>query len=74
MGGLDTRIGRLEAGMRHRHRLGISGEHRKTLTDRAVLHRDLDAIRELAPYRPDGITTSKPQCAAALAAGLRADK
>jgi len=73
MGGLDTRIGRLEAGMRKTRRPGISGERRKALTDRAVLHGDLDALRELALHRPDKITASKEQRAAALAAGLRAD-
>ena len=73
MAGLETRLGRLEAGMRQIRRPGISGERRKALTDRAVLHGDLDALRELSLYRPDKITASKQQRAAAIAAGLRAD-
>jgi hypothetical protein len=43
------------------------------LTDRAVLHGDLEALQELSLYRPDKITASKEQHAAAIAAGLRAD-
>ena len=73
MGGLETRIGRLEAGMRQIRRPGISGERRKALTDRAVLHGDLEALNELSLHRPDKITASKEQRAAAVAAGLRAD-
>jgi hypothetical protein len=42
------------------------------LTDRAVLHGDLEAQKELSLHRPDKITASKEQRAAALAAGLRA--
>jgi hypothetical protein len=68
MGGLNTRIARLEAGMRQRRRPGIPGARRKALTDRAVLHGDLDALRG-----PDKITASKEQRAAAVGAGLRAD-
>jgi hypothetical protein len=56
-----------------RPRPGISAERRKALIDRAVLHGDLDAHQELSLYRPDKITASKEQRAAALAAGLRAD-
>jgi hypothetical protein len=73
MGGFKTRIVRLEAVARRRSRPGISAERRKILTDRAVLHGDLEALKELSLYRPDKITTSKEQRAAALAAGLRAD-
>ena len=73
MGGLETRIGRLEASMRQIRRPGISGERRKVLTDRAVLQGDLEALKELSLQRPDKITASKEQRAAALAAGLRAD-
>lgn len=51
----------------------ISAERRKALTDRAVLHGDLEALQELSLYRPDKITTSKEQRAAAMAAALRAD-
>jgi hypothetical protein len=43
------------------------------LTDRAVLHGDLDALHQLSLHRPDEITASQQQRAAALAAGLRAD-
>jgi hypothetical protein len=73
MGGLETRIGRLEAGMRQMRRPGISGERRKVLTDRAVLHGDLEALQELSLYRPSKITAGNEQRAAAIAAGLRAD-
>ena len=73
MGGLETRIERLEAAARRRPRPGISAERRKALTDRAVLHGDLEALQELSLYRPDKITASKEQRTAALAAGLRAD-
>ena len=71
--GLETRMERLEAALRQRRRPVISGEHRKALTDRAVLHGDLDALHQLSLHRPDGITASQQQRAAALAAGLRAD-
>jgi len=71
--GLETRIGRLEAGMRQRRRPGISAERRKALTDRAVLHGDLDALQELSRYRPPNIRVNAQQRAGALAAGLRAD-
>ena len=50
-------------------RPGISAERRKALTDRAVLHGDLEALQELSLYRPDRITASKEQRAAAIAAG-----
>ena len=73
MAGLETRIERLEAALRQRRRPVISGERRKALTDRAVLHGDLDALHQLSLHRPDGITASQQQRAAALAAGLRAD-
>jgi hypothetical protein len=73
MSGLETRIERLEAAARRRPRPGISAERRKTLTDRAVLHGDPDALQEISLYRPDKITASKEQRAAAVAAGLRAD-
>ena len=73
MGGLETRIERLEAAARRRPRPGISAERRKALTDRAVLHGDLDALHQLSLHRPDEITASQQQRAAALAAGLRAD-
>jgi hypothetical protein len=73
MGGLETRIGRLEAGMRQMRRPGISGERRKVLTDRAVLHGDLEALQELSLYRPSKITAGNEQRAAAIAAGLKAD-
>ena len=39
------------------------------MTDRAVLHGDLDALEELSLHRPDKITARKEQRAAALAAG-----
>jgi hypothetical protein len=71
--GLETRMERLEAALRQRRRPVISGEHRKALTDRAVLHGDLDALHQLSLHRPDEITASQQQRAAALAAGLRAD-
>ncbi len=51
----------------------ISAEHRKALTDRAVLRGDLEALQELSLYRSDQITASKEQRAAAIAAALRAD-
>jgi hypothetical protein len=73
MGRLETRIDRLKAAARQNRRPGISGERRKALTDRAVLHGDLDALQELSLYRPDKITASKEQRSAALAASLRAD-
>jgi hypothetical protein len=73
MAGLETRIERLEATLRQRRRPVISSERRKALTDRAVLHGDLDALHQLSLHRPDGITASQQQRAAALAAGLRAD-
>ena len=73
MGELETRIERLEAAARQKPRPGISAERRKALTDRAVLHGDLEALQELSLHRPDGITASQQQRAAALAAGLRAD-
>jgi hypothetical protein len=72
MGGLETRIERLEAAACQKPRPGISAERRKALTDRAV-HGDLEALKELSLHRPDKITASKQQRAAALAAGLRAD-
>ena len=72
MGGLETRIGRLEAGMGRRRRPGISGERRKALTDFAVLHGDPAALLELSRYRP-AFTVGKERRAAAFAAGLRAD-
>ena len=56
-----------------RRRPRISAERRKALTDRAVLQGDLEALQELSLYRPDKITTSKEQRAAAIAAALRAD-
>jgi hypothetical protein len=59
--------------LRRRPRPGIFTERRKALTDRAVLHGDLEALQELSLYRPDKITASKEQHAAAIAAGLRAD-
>ena len=71
--GLETRMERLEAALRQRRRPVISGERRKALTDRAVLHGDLDALHQLSLHRPDEITASQQQRAAALAAGLRAD-
>jgi hypothetical protein len=73
MARLETRIERLEAALRQRRRPVISGERRKALTDRAVLHGDLDALHQLSLHRPDEITASQQQRAAALAAGLRAD-
>ena len=73
MGVLDARIRRLEAGMRQRPGPEISGERRKALTDRAVLHGDREALQELSLYRSDKITASKEQRAGAIAAGLRAD-
>jgi hypothetical protein len=72
MGGLEGRIVRLETTARRRPRPGISAARRKELTDRAVLYGDLEALRELSLYRPDKITASKQQRAAATAAGLRA--
>jgi hypothetical protein len=73
MGGLKTRIVLLEAVTRRRPRPGISAERRKALTDRAVLHGDLEALQELSLYRPDKINASKERRAAALAGGMRAD-
>jgi hypothetical protein len=73
MGALDTRIGRLEAASCQSRRPGVSGERRKALTDRAVLHGDLEALQELSLYRPSKITAGKEQRAAAITAGLRAD-
>ena len=74
MAGLETRMERLEAAaLRQRRRPVISGERRKALTDRAVLHGDLDALHQLSLHRPDESTASQQQRAAALAAGLRAD-
>ena len=51
----------------------ISAEHRKALIDRAVRHGDVEALAELSLHRPDKITASKEQRAAAIVAGLRAD-
>src|SRR3954447_16461153 len=65
MGRLETRIERLEAASCQKPRPGISAKRRKALTDRAVLHGDLEALQELSLYRPDKITASKEQCAAA---------
>jgi len=73
MGRLETRIERLEATTRQRRRPVISGERRKAVTDRAVLHGDLDTLQELSLYRPSKITAGNEQRAAAIAAGLRAD-
>ena len=70
MGRLETRIGRLEAGMRQTAHFG---ERRKALTDRAVSRRSPEALNELSLHRPDKITASKEQRAAAVAAGLRTD-
>jgi hypothetical protein len=68
MGGLETRIGRLKP---------VCGKYvcarRKALTDRAVLHGDVEALNEPSLHRPDKITASKEQRAAAVAAGLRTD-
>jgi hypothetical protein len=73
MGGLETKIERLEAAASQSRRPRISGERRKALTDRAVLYGDLNALQELSLYRPDKVVGRKEQRAAALAAGLRAD-
>ena len=61
MARLETRIERLEAALRQRRRPVISGERRKALTDRAVLHGDLDALHQLSLHRPDEITASQQQ-------------
>jgi hypothetical protein len=73
MGGLETRIGRLEVVARQTRRPGISGERRKALTDRAVLHGDLEALQEHSLHRFDKISASAVQRSAAIAAGRRAD-
>jgi hypothetical protein len=66
---LTGRLERLEA--RAGRRSGLSSERRKYLTDRAVLHRDEEALAELNLHRPDTILGFVEQRAAALAAGIR---
>ena len=66
---LTGRLERLEA--RAGRRSGLSSERRKYLTDRAVLHRDDEALAELNLHRPDTIVGSVEQRAAAIAAGIR---
>ena len=66
---LTGRLERLEA--RAGRRLGLSSERRKYLTDRAVLHRDEEALAELNLHRPDTIVGFVEQRAAAIAAGIR---
>src|SRR5450631_967724 len=66
---LTGRLERLEA--RAGRRSGLSSERRKYLTDRAVLHRDEEALAELNLHRLDTIVGSVEQRAAAIAAGIR---
>jgi hypothetical protein len=66
---LTARLERLEA--RAGRRSGLSSERRKYLTDRAVLHRNEEAVAELNLHRPAMIVGSVEQRAAALAAGIR---
>lgn len=70
---LERRIALLEQRRERRERLRLSPERRKLLTYRAVREGDPEALRELALYRPAKIGGTNEQCAAALAAGLRAD-
>ena len=51
----------------------ISSERRKTLSDRAVLHGDLDALVELNRHRLQVTDVTAEQRAAAVSASLRAD-
>jgi hypothetical protein len=66
---LTGRLERLEA--RAGRRSELSSTRRKYLTDRAVLHRDQEALAELELHRPDTMVGSVEQRAAALAAGIR---
>jgi hypothetical protein len=66
---LTGRLERLEAGAGRRS--GLSSARRKYLTDRAVLHRDREALAELELHRPNNFAGVVEQRAAALAAGIR---
>lgn len=74
MAPIEARIIRLEAAARQKHRAGLSSECRKVLTDRAVLHGDPEALHELAQHRPDTISGTREQRAAAVGAAMRADQ
>lgn len=74
MATIESRIIQLEEVAQRKRRGGLSTARRKLLTDRAVLHGDMEAVLELSRHRPSAFIVSKEQRSAAVAAGMRADQ
>lgn len=75
MNGIEARIVRLEERATSKRRPQLPSARRKELTDRAVLHGDQGALRELDRCRSiERPTGSAEQRAAAIDAAMRADR